>query len=58
MNYARQFDSAIAAVVEDVGYAMSCSGGVDEDSDSASAVYSSPADYIRSIPWDQLSDEL
>ena len=56
INYARQFDPTISAVDEDAEYAMSCSGG--EDSDSASAVYSSPADYIRSIPRDQLSDDL
>ena len=58
MNYARQFDPAITAPIEEGEYGMLRSGGVDEDLGSASAIYSSAADFIRSLPREQLNDEL
>ena len=56
--YARRFDPGITALVKKVEYETSCSGRAGEDSDSASSIYSSPDAHIRSIPRDQLNDEL
>ena len=55
----REIDPAIATFEERelLVLGMAPSGGADEDSDWESAVYSSPADYYRSLPQDLLDDE-
>ena len=54
MDYGRQFDPTIP-IVQD---GERCEGGIDSDSDGESEVYSSPAAFLRSLPQDQLDDEL
>ena len=58
VNYAHhEIDPTIATFEEREQLGMARSGGADEDSDWESAVYSSPADYYRSLPQDLLDDE-
>ena len=54
MDYGRQFDPTIPIVQEGVQF----DGGLGEDSDGESEVYSSPTAFLRSLPQDQLDDEL
>ena len=53
----RIVDPEIATFVEREQLGMALGGGADEDPDWESAVYSSPADYYRSLLQDLLDDE-
>ena len=59
VSYAHhEIDPTIATFEEREQLRTARSEGLDEDSDWESAVFSSPADFFRSVFQDQLNDEM
>ena len=59
VNYAHhEIDPTIATFEEREQLSTARGEELDEDSDQESAVFSSPADFFRSVFQDQLNDEM